>query len=837
MKNSLYLPRPVPAALDGLVTLALDTRWSWHHGADQFWRKLDHDLWESLKNPWLLMITISFHRLEELAEDEAFVAMLRNFLEERESYFQEKTWYLEHYHGELHGMIAYFSMEFGLGESLPIYSGGLGILAGDFLKTASDLGLPILGVGLLYQQGYFRQALDEHGNQQEFYPYNDPTMLPVTPLRDRTGEWVDVQVQLPGRLLYLRAWRAQVGRRSLFLLDSNDPRNEPGDRGITSELYGGGREQRLEQEIILGIGGWRLLETLGLDVTVCHLNEGHAAFATLERARYHMRLAGCSFHEAWWLTRSANLFTTHTPVEAGFDHFEPNLMRRYFEDYTAELGISMNELLALGRVDPGNDSEHFNMAWLASRGAGAINGVSRLHGEVSRDIFSVLFPRWPEAEVPVGHVTNGVHMPTWDSPAADKVWTSFCGKNRWAGSLEAMDEHFNAVTDEELWRLRNESRLKLVQFLRRRLVRQRCALGANGDAERRCGLLLDPDGLTVGFARRFTAYKRPNLLLRHPERLIKLLSDRDRPLQLVFAGKSHPQDKVGKAMLREWHEFMERHELTGRIVFIADYDMSVAAELVQGVDVWINTPRAPWEACGTSGMKVLVNGGLNLSSWDGWWAEAYAPDVGWSLGDGTIPSDVDRQDAEEAEALIRILEEQVVPTFYERNDAGLPKRWVDMMRASMTRLAPAYSSNRMLREYTDQYYVPLNAAFRRRTTAGVAGLQAWAERISRSWDRLHFGQVSSREEDGAYVFEVQAYLDDLPAGAVSVQLYAAAKDGLDAVLCRMERGEALVGSTTGFHFHGVVPADRPIEHYTARIVPEHPDVQVPLEMHQILWQR
>ena len=438
MQISRYLPRSLPQPLQGLATLALDLRWSWHHGTDDLWRAVDFELWEATGNPWLILESVSDQRLSELAEDKKFLDAIRRQISAYEEHYNAKTWFSTQ-QDRLNGQIAYFSMEFGLSESLPIYSGGLGVLAGDCMKTASDLDVPMVGVGLLYQQGYFRQAINANGEQLEFYPFNDPTMLPVVPLRDDTGEWVRISIDLPGRALRLRAWQAQVGRRSLLLLDSNDLLNDPGDRGITSELYGGGTEMRLQQEIVLGIGGWRLLERLGLDCPVCHLNEGHAALAILERARGFMERTGQSFPVALRATRAGNLFTTHTPVAAGFDRFAPELFSSYFRDYAARLRVDITELLALGRGNRTDYNEPFNMAYLAVRGSGAINGVSKLHGSVSRHIFQPLFPHWPTPEVPVGHVTNGVHVPSWDSAAADALWTQACGKSRWRGALESVE--------------------------------------------------------------------------------------------------------------------------------------------------------------------------------------------------------------------------------------------------------------------------------------------------------------------------------------------------------------------------------------------------------------
>ena len=832
-----YLPREVPASLSELATLVLDLRWSWHHGADTLWRSIDSELWDATANPWLILETVSNQRLIELSTDKRFLTALQQQVAAREEHFQAQTWFAANYGRSFKGQIAYFSMEFGLSESLPIYSGGLGVLAGDYLKTACDLDVPVVGIGLLYQQGYFRQALDAHGEQLAHYPVNDPTMLPIVPLRDDAGEWIRISLEFPGRTLHLRTWFVQVGRRSLFLLDSNDLLNTPADRGITSELYGGGSEQRLQQEMVLGIGGWRLLSRLGLDCPVCHLNEGHAAFAILERVNQFQKNTGKTFDVALRATRVGNLFTTHTPVAAGFDCFASDLFAVYFREYVHELGISLDELLTLGRADPRASAEPFNMAYLAVRGAGAVNGVSRLHGEVSRNIFQVLFPRWPRHEVPVGFVTNGVHVPSWDSVTADSLWTQACGHSRWRGALETVESDLRKLPDEEFWQLRTQSRRDLIEYLRKRLIRQRSGKGAVAEQISECTELLDPDALTLGFARRFAEYKRTNLLLHDPQRLIRILNNRDRPVQLVIAGKAHPQDAQGKAMLHQWQEFLERPEVRGRVVFVEDYDLMVAGQLTQGVDVWINTPRRPWEASGTSGMKVLVNGGLNLSELDGWWAEAYTADVGWALGDGREHTDIAAWDSTEAEQLFDILETRVIPCFYHRDQTGSPREWIQLMRESMAQLTTQFSSNRMLREYVEHYYVPLAESYRRRAADAAGELETWYLQLAQHWGRIHFGNVTSQSTEKGLHVEVQVYLDDLPPEAVSVQLYADASDGAAPYCQTLQRGSALAGANNAYVYQATVVGTLPFSAYTPRIVPTHAEANVPLDANFILWYR
>jgi starch phosphorylase len=732
-------------------------------------------------------------------------------------------------------------MEFMLSESLPIYSGGLGNVAGDQLKAYSDLGVPVIGVGLLYQQGYFRQVIDKEGAQEAIYPYNDPGQLPITPLRQENGEWLRLQIVLPGYSVWVRTWQAQVGRVKLYLLDSNDPANFPEDRGITSELYGGGPELRLKQELLLGIGGWRLLEALQIHPEVCHLNEGHAAFAILERARSFMKENGQPFDVALATTRAGNLFTTHTAVVAGFDRFVPSHLEQYLGRYAQEeLGISFHDLMALGRKNGGDVGEPFNMAYLAIRGSGAVNGVSRLHGEVSRQLFASLFPGWPVDEVPVGYVTNGVHMPSWDSAAADDLWTESCGKDRWLGTAGCLERGIHSISDVKLWQFRNAASTSLVEYAREQLSRQLAYSGATSEAIDGAKHLFDPNALTLGFARRFATYKRPNLLLHDPERLLRLLTNPKRPVQLILAGKAHPADRPGQELILEWTRFIRRPEVRPHVIFLSDYDMLLTEHLVQGVDVWINTPRRPWEACGTSGMKVLVNGGINLSELDGWWAEAYTPEVGWALGDGQNHGDDPAYDAIEAEALYTLLEQEVTPEFYQRDERGIPTAWVARMKESMAKLTPRFSADRAVREYTEKQYVPAAAALcKRMADKGAIGrsIVNWEHSLNEKWPLLRFGEVKVETKDEKHAFEVQVSLNDLDPKAVRVEIYADGAMGGAPIVQEMTCLRRLAGVLGGHVYGATVSAVRPAMDYTARIVPYFPSISAPLEEARILWQK
>jgi glycogen phosphorylase len=829
----------IPESLEGLAELATDLRWSWSHSADVLWERIDPEIWAVTRNPWLILQSVSTAHLEKLVEDRDFQELVENHVKAHRETLKETGWFAQT-HGASPLTVAYFSMEFGLSEALPIYSGGLGILAGDHLKTSSDLGVPLVGIGLLYQQGYFRQALDADGSQIEFYPYNDPSQLPILPVRDKEGEWLRIALDFPGRILRLRAWEARVGRVKLYLLDSNDPVNTPADQAITSELYGGGPEMRLQQEISLGIGGWRLLHALGIRADVCHLNEGHAALAILERVRTVMAETGAPFHVVFAAVRAGNVFTSHTPVSAGFDRFSPALAAQYLGAYADKLGLGMDGLLALGRKDPQNATEPLNMAYLAIRGSNAVNGVSRLHGEVSRRIFQPLFPRWPRSEVPVSHVTNGIHTPSWDSAAADALWSESCGKERWLGTLHTIEEDLKQVSDETLWKFRAKGRQKLIQDVRKRLVRQLASSDVTDERVRAAGDALEPDAFTIGFARRFAGYKRPDLLLRDQDRLMQLLNNRDRPVQFIIAGKAHPLDGEGKALVKAYSRFIRDRGVSHRLVFLVDYDMVLAEQLVQGVDLWLNTPRRPWEACGTSGMKVLVNGGLNLSELDGWWAEAYCPEAGWALGDGREHGEDPAWDDHEADQLYRLLEEEVTPCFYDRDERGIPRAWVARMRKSMAELTPRFSSNRMVREYVDRFYLPAGRNYRARKANNVekaAEICGWRESLKKNWHRLRFGALEVQERENAYYFSLPVYLNGLDPSAVTVQIYADSSGGEAPELYPMARGRRLAETQNAYSYALTIPVHRPGSDYTPRIIPFQEEAAVPVEEHHILWYR
>jgi starch phosphorylase len=831
------LANHLPAALAPVARLALNLRWVWNHGADRVWEALNAEVWLQTRNPVLVVQNTPRSRLEELAHETEFVERVRRLDRLEAEYLSRPGWFQQNCSLEPPPLIAYFSMEYGLTDALPLYSGGLGVLAGDHLKTASDLGVPLVAVGLFYREGYFRQMLAADGAQLEIYAVNSRESLPVRLVTDDEGMPLRVTIEAPGRDLRVRIWRADVGRVPLYLLDSDDPLNSPFDRGVTAKLYGGDPESRLMQESVLGIGGWRALEALGLAVEVCHLNEGHAALATVERARSFAAANDCDFFTALWATRGGNVFTTHTPVAAAFDTFPVPLMLKYGRDYARRCGIRLEQLAGLGRANPDDRNEPFHMPYLAARCCARVNGVSELHSRVSRRIFAPLYPRWPEVEVPVTHVTNAVHVPSWDSPWADRLWTEACGKERWLGAHERLPDAVARLSDAQLWDFRGMERRDLVDYTRRRLQRQLKYRGESDDVVTRAHEVLDPNVLTLGFARRFTEYKRPAMLLSQADRLARLLTHASRPVQLIIAGKAHPRDELGRAFVRQWAQFVQRPDVRARAVLLEDYDMALAENLVQGVDVWINTPRRPWEASGTSGMKVLVNGGLNLSELDGWWAEAYAPEVGWALGDGREHFEPG-WDAVETEQLFTLLEQQVVPEFYDRDADGIPRAWVARIRASLSRLTPRFSSNRMLAEYLDQLYLPAVQSYRRRTGRNLKlarELRQWMHDLHHHWEGIHWGKLTVETTAGVNVFRVPVYLGEIAPEFVTVELYAEPRPGETAERRPLRPDRPLSGAAGGYLYAGEVPAGRPAADYTPRVVPAHPEAVVPLEARFIRW--
>jgi starch phosphorylase len=739
------IPR-LPASLERLRELAYNLRWAWNHDTIALFRRLDSDLWEtSGHNPVRLLGMIDQKRLDEAAADESFIAHFQRVLGEFDAYMKNETnWFRKNHADAGNALVAYFSAEFGLTECLSIFAGGLGILSGDHLKSASDLGLPVVGVGLLYQQGYFRQYLNAAGWQQEAYEDNDFHTIPITLVREPDGKPVTIDIHYPDGKVVAQVWRVVAGRVSLFLLDTNIPANKLSeDRDITDQLYGGNLDNRIRQEILLGIGGFRMLKALDIHPTVFHMNEGHSAFLSLELTRSFMEKYSVSFAEASQLASSALVFTTHTPVAAGHDYFPPQLMDRYFVEYIPKLGISRNDFLALGRKNPSNEGEEFCMTILALRMASFSNGVSGLHGQVSRRLWRDLWPGVPEHEIPITHVTNAVHFQSWISQEMNQLYERYLGPSwREQPAEQNVWHRTESIAAEELWHTHERRRERLVSFARNRLHAQLRRRGASQADIEAATEALDPEILTIGFARRFATYKRGTLLLRDKNRLANILNDPKRPVQVIYAGKAHPRDDAGKELIQQISSLAREPQFRRRMVFLEDYDLSVARYLVQGVDVWLNTPLRPNEASGTSGMKALANGVLNLSTLDGWWDEAArmcggdSHPVGWSIGQGESFEDRNYQDQVEAEALYDILERDVIPAFYDRRADGLPRRWISFMKTSIGCLCPVFNTNRMVREYTERFYLPAHADYQLLAADGAAlakSLAAFMARIRAAW--------------------------------------------------------------------------------------------------------
>ncbi len=846
--HSFRVVPALPERLQGLRDIAYNLLWSWDDDLRVVFSRLDRDLWDSTyQNPVLMLGTIAQERLDTLSRDESFLSYYDRALERLHAYLREPTWWERRL--QERPLVAYFSAEYGLAECLPIYSGGLGVLSAHHLKSASDLGVPLVGVGLLYQQGYFRQYLTSDGWQQESYPVNDFYNLPVQALSGPDGAPLRVEVELAGRRLLIQVWRVEVGRVPLFLLDTNLPENPPDLQVITDQLYGGDQENRIRQEIVLGIGGLRALHALGLDPAVCHMNEGHSAFLSLERIRVLMKQKSLSFAEALEAARAGAVFTTHTPVPAGFDVFPPELLDRYFASWLREVGIPRGELLALGRPEVADDKSGFNMAALALRTSAFANGVSELHGEVSRRLLGPYFPGMPEHEVPVGYVTNGAHTRGCVSREMAGLFDRYLVSDwsRRPGIAETW-EGIDAIPDEELWATHERRRERLVVFARRRLARQLEQRGASArDIDRARGVL-NTRALTIGFARRFATYKRADLILRDLERLKGILADPERPVQVIFAGKAHPKDREGKEMLKSVVSACQRDDLRRHLVFIEDYDLVVARYLVQGVDVWLNTPRRGMEASGTSGMKVVPNGGLNLSILDGWWCEGYRPEGGWAIGKGEEYQDHSYQDAVESSALYDLLESDVVPLFYGRAADGLPRAWIARMKRSMRFLTPAFSTNRMLWEYAERYYVPAAHCYARLgadEAAGARQLAAWKAQVRKCWGVVRIESVSEtrpgvRRVGEGFELAVVVRLGGIQPRDVVVE----ACFGPLSAAREIQRGRAVALNLEGplgdgrYRYLGSIPCQRSgMQGFTVRVRPFHPEACELMSTSLVTWWR
>ena len=843
----------LPPKIEALRELAFNLRWCWSHDTIELFRRLDRNLWERAgHNPVLLLGSIEQEKLEAASQDSAFLAHLQRVYANLQSYLHdEHTWYRRMCGGQPDKpLIAYFSAEFGITECLSIFAGGLGILAGDHLKSASDLGIPLVGVGLMYQQGYFKQYLNQSGWQQEAYDDNDFENLPMSPAIGADGKPIIVEVSLGGLPVYAQVWRVQVGRVALYLLDTNIARNSQAeDRDVTDQLYGGDRESRIRQEIVLGIGGYRALRSLELNPTVYHMNEGHSAFLALEHVAQLMRKYKLSLPEARELASSSLIFTTHTPVEAGHDYFPPELIDRYLGDMAYQLGISQSDLMAYGRTRKIGD---FCMTVLALRLASRTNGVSKLHGDVSRRMWQWLWPDLPLDEVPISHVTNGVHFRSWISLEMNQLYDRYLGPN-WREEPANGDiwSRAQSIPAEELWRTHQRRRERLVGWARTRVRDQRIRRGAPQSEIETAEEILDPDALTIGFARRFATYKRATLILRDLPRLKRMLLDEERPLQLIFAGKAHPRDEAGKELIRQITQLSRDPELGRRVVFLSDYDVAVARYLVQGVDVWLDTPLRPNEASGTSGMKAAANGVLNLSTLDGWWDEVWndpanSNKIGWAIGKGESYTDPAYQDQVEAEALYDLLEHDVIPTFYDRGLDRTPRRWVERMKACIASLCHFVNTHRMVSTYTCDYYAKAHQQFRGLEANNAERARRLASDISRirgEWDNV---RIESVEDGVASTVSVSACLQviarvqlgALKPDDVAVELYNGRVDAhgdiVDGVAVSMRPDGP---AQNGLHrYFGELTLKQSGRHgFTIRVRPNHPDLSSPFVPGLIRW--
>jgi starch phosphorylase len=838
----------LPESLNPLRTLAMNLWWAWNTEAQELFRRLDPALWRRLEqNPIKLLNTINQNRLREAAADDAFLAHLERVQDMLEYDMTSKTWFEDRYPELKDKRIAYISAEFGVHECLPQYSGGLGILAGDLLKSASDLGVPVVGVSLLYRYGYFHQHLSNDGWQFEEYPPLDLPNMPISLLYEEDGQPRKVTIDVEERQVKAQIWQLQVGRVPLYLLDTYLPENKPEDREITGKLYGGDQEMRIRQEIVLGIGGLRALEAVGCRPDILHMNEGHCAFAAIERLRRLVEEGGLSLAEAKEAVTAGTLFTTHTPVPAGIDVFPPDLVAKCLRGMAKRIGISREGLLALGQYDPSRESEPFSMAIVALRLSSGCNGVSKLHGSVARRMWHPLWKNLPREEVPITSITNGVHIRTWQSREMARLFERYLGPD-WSRNPydEQVWSRVDEIPDAELWQAHERLRERLVVRLRERLKKQLERRGAPPSEIAAADGVLNPEALTIGFARRFATYKRATLFLEDPQRMSVLLSNNSRPVQMVFAGKAHPRDEVGKEFIKNIVQFARKLNVRNRLVFLEDYSMGVARELIQGVDVWLNNPIKLLEASGTSGMKTAPNGGINLSILDGWWPEAYDGTNGWAIGGTRVYENNEYQDRVDSESIYELLEREIIPLFYERGADGLPSGWVKRMKASMRTCSSMFSANRMVREYTDRLYVPtIRRAGRLAEHDFSVGrsLAAWKAALKDRWPQIRIEEVS-RLDDGPQsvggTLEVTArvHLGEVLPQDVQVEVYHGLMDGVSEIVNggvtpMQPEGEPVNGVYT---YKGAIPCSAAGRHgFAVRVVPNHPDIVSKHSVGLIQW--
>lgn len=838
----------IPKKLIRLREIAYNLWWSWNADARELFQRLDMDLWEETRhNPVLLLSRIDQETLNARAEDESYLFQLKHVLDKFDHSMKKISWYNRENKYNHNLNIAYFSMEYGITESLAVYSGGLGILAADHLKSASELGIPLHAIGLSYQYGYFQQTLNIDDWQDEKYPVNDFYHLPLTLVTDEKNQPLRVEIAFPGRLVYARIWQAKVGRISLYLLDTNIPENSEKDRKITAELYSGDGKMRIEQEIILGIGGVRALKLVGISTCICHMNEGHSAFSGLERIRSLVRNNNLTFYEALEVVKASSIFTTHTPAEAGLDFFPPDLIQEYFSDYCKEVAIDVEDLLALGRKNPDDLREFFSTAILAINLSFKANAVSKLHQKVAQEMWKFLWPEVLTREIPIISVTNGIHHGSWVSQEMYDLFNRYLGLD-W--QVEPADvsvwEKVEKIPDVELWRTHERRRERLVAFARDRLIGQYKNLGKSPSAISRINSVLNTEALTIGFARRFATYKRASLIFSDPDRLAKILSNKDFPVQIIIAGKAHPKDNEGKKLIRKILKLSHEEPFYQYVAFLENFDMNMARYLVQGCDLWLNNPRRGLEACGTSGMKAAVNGCLNFSTYDGWWDEVYHQGIGWVIGKRETYEDLEYWDKQDAGALYNILENEIIPAFFNRDSDGLPRQWISMMKKSMIEICPIFNTHRMLVDYTTNLYYPAavrTTAMQENNFAASKQLASWKDKMREHWDSIRFLKVDAGSADGLTVksalsVKAEVYLDVIQPEDIEFQIYYGNIDVngniIDGELKSMTLEDRI--DSNKFVYSGVINSwDSGLNGYTIRIIPKHPALGHPFEDGLIHW--
>ncbi|MBN1621207.1 MAG: alpha-glucan family phosphorylase [Endomicrobiales bacterium] len=824
----------LPDKLKPLLEIAYNLWWVWNSDALELFRRVDLDLWDEIShNPIQLLGSVSEERLNELANDDSFLTHLEHIKNNMNRYLQLSTWYSKEQSEYKDCKIAYFSTEFGLHDSLPFYSGGLGILSGDHLKSASDMGLPLIGIGLLYRYGYFKQYLNFDGWQQEEYLENHFFRMPLQRMKNDKGETIKISVEHPSGKVFAQVWKLQIGRIPLYLLDTDISDNKTEDREITGQLYGGDREMRIRQETILGIGGVRALKALGIEPTTIHSNEGHSAFLILERIRALMSDNKLTFAQAQEVVRASCVFTTHTPVPAGNEIFDPVLVDKYLSPIYKKLGLKKDEFLTLGKQNPEDANEAFCMTVLALKMIDRANGVSKLHGTISRNMWTALWPNLPKHEVPITSITNGIHTNTWISHEIALLFDRYLGPT-WKDEPgdQSIWQRITQIPDAELWRSHERRRERLVTFARNRLKRQLGNRGASPNEIAHADEVLDPDALTICFGRRFAGYKRGNLIFRDIKRLKSILNKKNMPVQIIFAGKAHPLDNIGKELIKSIIHIARDLDLRDKIVFLENYDISVAHYMVQGADVWLNNPRRPLEASGTSGMKAAANGALNLSVLDGWWCEAYNNDNGWVIGSGEEYDNTDYQDAVESQAIYDILEKDIIPLFYQRGPDGLPREWIQKIKTSMNVICPQFNTNRMIEEYTRRFYIPASIQYKKVSENNfelAKNMAEWKKRITDKWPQIKILESQDNLNSDIKLgnnFNITAKIqlpENISPEDITVQIYAGYLDSKNRMSEPLTEKMSMKEKTQEgvYMYEGNFKADR-IGHcgYVIRVLPQ-----------------